>query len=64
MEIPPRCIAAGCLPGDHVLDPFRGSGTTGVATRALGWRFTGIDTNPTYHDLAIRRLLQQRQSQC
>ncbi|PKV90280.1 MULTISPECIES: DNA-methyltransferase [Amycolatopsis] len=56
VEIPRRCIAAGCPPGGHVLDPFSGSGTTGVAARALGRRFTGIDTNPAYHDLAQRRL--------
>ncbi|MFE0024132.1 DNA-methyltransferase [Amycolatopsis sp. NPDC059021] len=56
LEIPRRCIAAGCLPGGHVLDPFSGSGTTGVAARELGRRFTGIDTNRHYHDIAIRRI--------
>ncbi|WP_409463274.1 DNA-methyltransferase [Amycolatopsis sp. GA6-003] len=56
VEIPRRCIAAGCPPGGHVLDPFSGSGTTGIAARELGRRFTGIDTNPAYHDLARRRL--------
>lgn len=56
VEIPRRCIAAGCPPGGHVLDPFSGSGTTGVAARELGRRFTGIDTNAAYHDLALRRI--------
>ncbi|GAA1034235.1 MULTISPECIES: DNA-methyltransferase [Amycolatopsis] len=56
VEIPRRCVAAGCPPGGHVLDPFSGSGTTGVAARALGRRFTGIDTNPAYHELALRRI--------
>nr|WP_211260450.1 DNA methyltransferase [Amycolatopsis jejuensis] len=55
-RFPRRCIAAGCPPGGHVLDPFSGSGTTGVAARELGRRFTGIDTNPAYHDIARRRL--------
>ncbi|WP_216215734.1 DNA-methyltransferase [Amycolatopsis aidingensis] len=56
LEIPRRCIAAGCPDGGHVLDPFSGSGTTGLAARRLGRRFTGIDTNPRYHRLALRRL--------
>ncbi|KAA9159459.1 site-specific DNA-methyltransferase [Amycolatopsis acidicola] len=56
VEIPRRCIAAGCPPGGHVLDPFSGSGTTGVAARELGRRFTGIDTNPGYHAIARRRI--------
>lgn len=59
LEIPRRCIAAGSPPGGHVLDPFSGSGTTGVAALELGCRFTGIDTNPTYHDIAIRRIAGQ-----
>ncbi|UJW32592.1 site-specific DNA-methyltransferase [Saccharothrix sp. AJ9571] len=56
VEIPRRCIAAGCPPGGHVLDPFSGSGTTGIAARELGRRFTGIDTNAEYHRIALRRL--------
>lgn len=56
IEIPRRCIAAGCPSGGRVLDPFSGGGTTGVAARALGRRFTGIDTNSSYHDLALRRI--------
>ncbi|HEX4290670.1 MAG TPA: site-specific DNA-methyltransferase [Trebonia sp.] len=31
IDLPLRCIAAGCKPGDTVLDPFAGSGTTGLA---------------------------------
>ncbi|WP_410673667.1 DNA-methyltransferase [Amycolatopsis sp. cmx-4-68] len=46
----------GCPPGGHVLDPFSGGGTTGVAARALGRRFTGIDTHPDYHRITRRRL--------
>ncbi len=56
LEIPRRCISIGCPPGGHVLDPFSGGGTTGVAARALGRRFTGIDTNPDYHRITRRRL--------
>lgn len=57
LEIPRRCIAAGSPPGGHVLDPFSGSGTTGVAARELGRRYTGIDINPAFTALAERRLL-------
>jgi site-specific DNA-methyltransferase (cytosine-N4-specific) len=57
-ELPTRCIKAGCKPGGTVLDPFSGSGTTGEAARMLGRRYIGIDLNPAYHDLAIRRFAQ------
>lgn len=43
-------------PGELVLDPFCGSGTTGVACLATGRRFVGIEKNPEYADLARRRL--------
>ncbi len=56
VEIPRRCIAAGCPAGGHVLDPFSGSATTGIAARQLGRIFTGIDINPVYHAQALRRL--------
>lgn len=59
LEIPLRCIAAGSPPSGHVLDPFSGSATTGVAARLLGRRFTGIDLNPDYHRIGLARLLQQ-----
>lgn len=58
VEIPRRCIAAGSPPGGHVLDPFSGSGTTGIAARQLGRRFTGIDINPRYTALAHARVAQ------
>ncbi len=58
MEVPLRCIKAGCKPGGTVLDPFSGSGTTGAAARNLGRKYVGIDLNPAYHDLAKRRFTQ------
>lgn len=39
-----------------VLDPFMGSGTTGVACMNLGRRFTGIEIEPKYFDMACERL--------
>ena len=57
-EIPSRCIKAGCKPGGMVLDPFSGTGTTGLAAVALSRRFTGIDLNPAFAELAAERLRQ------
>jgi site-specific DNA-methyltransferase (adenine-specific) len=51
-----RIILAGSRPHDLVLDPFMGSGTTGVACVRLGRRFVGIELEPPYVSLAIRRL--------
>jgi site-specific DNA-methyltransferase (adenine-specific) len=42
--------------GDVVLDPFAGSGTTGVACLRLGRRFVGIERDPTFFALACERL--------
>lgn len=41
---------------DVVLDPFMGSGTTGVATIQAGRRFIGVEINPAYFDLACQRI--------
>lgn len=54
--LPARCIALGCRPDGVVLDPFSGSGTTGVAALALGRRYVGIDVNRDYLTDSIRRL--------
>lgn len=52
-EIPRLCILAGSRPGDVVLDPFGGSGTTAKVALKLGRRPAHIDL--TYHDLAKKR---------
>jgi DNA modification methylase len=39
-----------------VLDPFMGSGTTGVACKMLGRKFIGIEIDKTYFDIAKQRL--------
>jgi site-specific DNA-methyltransferase (cytosine-N4-specific) len=54
-----RCILAGCKPGGTVLDPFSGSGTTGMAAAKHGRRYVGIDLNRDYLDLSLRTRLAQ-----
>jgi site-specific DNA-methyltransferase (cytosine-N4-specific) len=56
IDLPTRCIKAGCKPGGMVLDPFCGTGTTGIAALTLGRRFTGIELNPAFAALAAERL--------
>ncbi len=56
IDIPLRCIAAGCPDGGRVLDPFSGAATTGMAARQLGRSYVGIDLNPEFHDIGLRRL--------
>lgn len=51
-----RIILASSKPHELVLDPFMGSGTTGVACVRRCRRFVGIETEPAYVGLAVRRL--------
>jgi DNA modification methylase len=46
VELARRCLRHGCPPAGVVLDPFCGSGTTGVAALEMGHRFIGIDLDP------------------
>jgi site-specific DNA-methyltransferase (adenine-specific) len=43
--------------GDIVLDPFMGSGTTGLAALELGRKFIGIEMNEEYYKLSEQRIL-------
>lgn len=55
-------VAKGSLDGEFVLDPFMGSGTTGVACMNLGRKFIGIEIEKKYFDIACERIDQaQRQ---
>lgn len=58
-ELAERCILAGCKPGGVVLDPFSGSGTTGLAAAKHGRRYVGIDLSADYLDLSLRTRLAQ-----
>lgn len=50
------CILAGCPEGGTVLDPFAGSGTTGVVAKRLGRDFIGCEINPDYAQMAADRI--------
>ena len=51
-----RCILAGCPRGGIVLDPFFGSGTTGLAAVKNDRRYIGIELNAEYCELAKERI--------
>ena len=53
-----RVILSSTKPGDLVLDPFFGTGTTGVVCKKLGRRFIGIEKNSTYIKEAKKRILK------
>ena len=56
VAIPQRLIKALTEPNDLVLDPFAGSGTTGVAAIVEKRRFIGAEIQPEYYDMAVTRL--------
>ena len=60
VELPRRAI--GATDAKSVLDPFMGSGTTGVACKMLGVGFTGIELSKKYTDIATARIKSQNQS--
>ena len=43
-------------PGSHIMDPFAGSGTTGMAAKELGYTFTGIEMDHAYCEIAKQRI--------
>lgn len=49
------CILAGSRHGDTIIDPFFGSGTTGMVATDLGRKYIGIDLNPDYVEIGKRR---------
>ena len=51
-----RCLRASTHEGDVVLDPFAGSGSTGVAAAKLRRRFIGIEIDPEFIGISARRL--------
>ena len=53
-----QCVTIASEPGDVVLDPYAGSGTTLLAARAMERSWAGIELNPSFVDLIERRLAQ------
>jgi len=53
------CIRATSRVGDIVMDPFSGSGTTGMVAREEGRRYVGVDLNREYLDLSLRTRFAQ-----
>ncbi len=60
-ELPYRCIKLFSYKEGHVFDPFLGSGTTGVVAQSLGRKFTGIELDPTYIELAKNRIESEKE---
>ena len=56
VELLKRIIMSSSNEGDVILDPFNGSGTTGIAARMLRRHYVGIDSNKDYLDLTIQRI--------
>lgn len=57
MDLLEKIILASTDEGDLILDPFNGSGTTGIVANKLNRRYIGIEKEQEYLDLTIRRLI-------
>lgn len=57
-ELVTKCVQAGCKPGGTVLDPFSGSGTTGMVAQRNGRKYVGIDISADYLKLSLETRLQ------
>lgn len=55
-QLAETCILAGCPVGGVVLDPFFGSGTTGLAAKRLNRHYIGVEINPAFCQLAEERI--------
>lgn len=62
MAVMTHIVSALVAPGTVALDPFMGSGTTGVAALQMGRKFIGIEREPKYFEIACKRI-EQAQAQ-
>jgi site-specific DNA-methyltransferase (adenine-specific) len=60
LELPSRLIKLYSFKGDTILDPFMGSGQTGIAALQLGRNYIGYETSKEYVELANRRILESQ----
>ena len=60
IELLNRIITASTNKNDVILDPFNGSGTTGVVAKQLGRKYIGIEKEEEYLDLTLKRMGQLR----
>ena len=60
LDLIAKLVSCASDPGDLVLDPFLGSGTTVVVAESLGRRWLGIEVNPIFVELARQRLASAR----
>jgi len=56
LDLAKRVVLSGGNEGNTVLDPFMGSGTTGVACVQTGRKFIGIEIDESYYNIAKRRI--------
>lgn len=56
LDVIERCIALHSAPGELVLDPFSGIGSTGFQAIKMGRRYVGIELKKSYHEVAIKNL--------
>jgi site-specific DNA-methyltransferase (adenine-specific) len=61
LELIAKLVACASDPGDLVLDPFLGSGTTSVVAQSLGRNWLGIEMNPIFVELARQRIETARE---
>lgn len=59
VQLAARFISLHTQPGDIVLDPFCGGGSTLIAAQLLGRRAIGVDTSAEYCEMTMRRLAQR-----
>ena len=61
-QLAETCILAGCPVGGVVLDPFFGSGTTGLAAKRVDRHYIGVEINPAFCQLAEKRIAAEAHS--
>lgn len=63
-ELLERIVSIGSKKGNVVLDPFMGSGTTGVIANKLGRKFVGIEIDKKYFQIASKRINKAKTEKC